>query len=120
MLNKQSILYIKDNSKVLKVKIINLYLKKNIKFKDTFLGVVRLSRNALINAGEILNFLTVTTKKERSFITGRLKKSDHNNCILIKNVKTLEPLGSRFIGFFFSEVKNIKNQKIKNLINKCI
>jgi len=120
MLNKQSILSIKDNSKVLKVKIINLYLKKKIKFKNAFLGVVKSSKNISINKGKIMDCLTVTTKKKKNFFSGIRKKSDLNGCIILKNKDSLEPVGTRFMGFFFSNFKNIKNQKIKNLINKCI
>jgi len=120
MLNKQSILSTKDNSKILKVKIINLHLKKKVKIKDSFLGVVKLSKSTSINNGSVLNFLVMCTKKKNQFISGKSKKSDINGCIVIKTKQSLEPTGTRFIGSFFSEIKDIKNQKIKNLINKCI
>jgi len=120
MLNKQSVLLVKDNSKVLKVKIINLYLKKKIKSKNPFLGVVTSSNNISITKGSITNFLATNTKKKKTFFSGVMKKSDLNGCILLKNKKTLEPVGTRFVGSFFSDIKNVKNQKTKNLINKCI
>lgn len=120
MLLRQSRLIVKDNSKIFRVKITNTFKKKNIKLNDPFLGVIKLSKNSSLKPGTVANFRIISTRKEKPAFSGKTKKSNVNACLASKQKKTLEPMGSRFIGFFFSEVRNIKDQKTKILINKCI
>ena len=120
MLRLQSKLNLKDNSKIISVKIINQYKKKYIKINNSFLGVIKLSNNSSLKNGKLINFLTTNTKKNFRCFSGRFKKSDSNFCLSLKDKLSLDPISSRFIGFFFSEMKNNKNQKIRNLLNQCI
>lgn len=120
MLQNQSTLSLKDNSKILKVKIINIYKKKKVKFSETFLGVTKLTKSNQLKSGKIEKFLTVSTKKKYFSFSGKAKNSDKNCCILIKNEYNIELTSTRFLGFFLSEIKKLKNQKIKLLINKCV
>jgi len=120
MLQTQSVVILKDNSKILKVKIINLFLKKKVKFKDVFIGVTKISKSNRIKSGSLEKFLIVSTKKKTNLFSGKSKNSDQNCCVLIKDKKTMELNSTRFLGIFFSELKTIENQKIKILINKCI
>jgi len=120
MLNLQSKLTLKDNSKILSVKVINIYKKKYIKVNHSFLGVIKTSNSPFLNNGKLMNFLATNTKKKLQTFSGRYKKSDQNFCISLKDKFASDPVGSRFIGFFFSEMKNNKSQKLKNLLNQCI
>lgn len=120
MLQNQSNLKVKDNSKILKVKIINTYLKKKITFKDIFLGVIKSSKNISLKEGSLNQFLITNTKKGFRNFSGKIKKTDYNACITIKNNKNLDLLGTRFSGFFFSEIKSINIQNLKNVIDSCI
>lgn len=120
MLTYQSNLILKDNSKISSVRLINLYKKKYIKINNSFLGVVKSSKRSTLKVGKLNSFLTTSTKKKSGLFSGRFKKSDLNSCIALKEKLFLEPIGSRFIGIFFSEIKSNKNQKLKVLLNQCI
>lgn len=120
MLKLQSTLRLKDNSKLLNVKVINLYKKKKLKFKDSFLGVVKVSKNQNIKNGHMHHFLIVSTRKSSQFESGKTKSSDSNCCIAIRDLNKEEPIGTRFLGVFYSELKRVKNQKCKNLLSQCI
>lgn len=87
MLQAQTQLSVKDNSKFLKIKIINIYSKKNIKFNNYFLAVIKSSKNPDIKSGSMLRFLATHTKKKLISFNGRSKKSDLNFCITIKDKK---------------------------------
>jgi len=85
MLTLQSQLILKDNSKIIHVKLINLYKKKNIKINDTFLGVIKISNSSSLKKGRLLNFLTTGTKKKFENFSGKFKRSDYNSCISLKD-----------------------------------
>lgn len=120
MLIKQSVTSIKDSSRILKVKVINLNLKKKIKFQDPFIGIIKKSKSNQMRPGQIKSFMLASTVKKVCFFNGRSKRSDINASILLKQKGSTEFLSSRFMGTFFSEISKIKSQKTKIIINKCI
>jgi len=107
MIRNLSVLSIKDNSPVKKIKCINTLGKYKVKNNCQFKNVVLKSNNRL--KGQLSSSILVSSAAPDKVFSGKTKKFENNGAVIIKELNRQNPemVGSRITGiqFNFSKYK---------------
>jgi len=103
----------KDNLHIKTIQCISTFKKKEVNLNDQFKAViVRSNANNLLK-GQLVNALLVTSKKNRQWRSGKMKKFGLSNAICIKEANNFKPspLGSRLNGLQTNNLKFVLERK---------
>ena len=100
MIKNQAKCFIKDNSHIKKIKCIGTLNKKTIKINKQFKAVVQNSSNESFLKGQIVTSILVFSKFNSKSFSGKVKKFDLNQSIVVKEHRKTNPLllGNRILG----------------------
>lgn len=114
MILEQSKVLIKDNSSIKKIQCISTLNKKRIKTNVQFKAVVRNSLDNKNKRGQLANAILLNSSAYSHQTSGKVKKFDTNQAILIKELKKKTPsmLGSRITGIHNFNLRYLFERKI--------
>jgi len=99
MINNQSKLSVKDNLSVRKILCISTIKKNKIKAYAQFKAVITESSNKDLQKGHLINAFLVNSTKNNFGFSGKIKKFDINEAVIIKeSKKRFKMVGSRVVG----------------------
>lgn len=100
MINTQTKLTVKDNSQIKKVQCISTFKKKKIRTYNQFKAVVKESKRAHLQKGQLVNALLSTSAHSHYEFSGKVKKFYQNEAVIIKDLRKTKSVlvGSRLLG----------------------
>lgn len=114
-INSNSKVWISDNTGVSKIRSIMFYNKHKAKITDLFVGSIsRVKPRRKIKKGQIFRAILIQTRFPVFRAYGSYIKSLATRSILIKRGEYV-PVSNRVSGFFFYELKLIKEYKFNSL-----
>lgn len=119
MIQLRSILPVADNSGAKKIRVILVHGGSKRRFGrlgDLVSASVRqVTPHGAVQMGEKVKAVIIRTRKETRRPDGSYVRFDDNAAVILENVKTKEPKGSRIFGPVAREVKNLGYNKIASL-----
>jgi large subunit ribosomal protein L14 len=114
-INNNSKIWVSDNTGVTKIRNIMFYKKKNPTVSDLFVGSIsRVKSKRKIKKGQIFRAILVQSRFPVFRNYGSYIRSLATRSILIKRSEYI-PVSNRVAGFFFYELKLIKEYKFNSL-----
>lgn len=114
-INNNSKIWVSDNTGVTKIRNIMFYKKKNPTVSDLFVGSIsRVKSKRKIKKGQIFRAILVQSRFPVFRNYGSYIRSLATRSILIKRSEYI-PVSNRVSGFFFYELKLIKEYKFNSL-----
>lgn len=114
-INSNSKVWISDNTGVSKIRSIIFYHQRKASITDLFVGSIsRVKPRRKIKKGQIFRAILVQTRFPVFRNYGSYIRSLATRSILIKRGEYV-PISNRIIGFFFYELKLIKEYKFNSL-----
>jgi large subunit ribosomal protein L14 len=113
--NNNSKIWVLDNTGVSKIRCINFYKNRVGRLSDLFIGsIARVKPRRKIKRGQLFRALLVQSRFPVYRYFGSYIKSLATRSILIKRNEYV-PVSNRVNGFFFYEIKLIKEYKFNTL-----
>lgn len=119
MIQLRTILNVADNSGAKSIRVILVHGGSKRRFG--YLGdlvtasVFSAQPHAQVKKGEVVKAVIVRTRKETGRPDGSYIRFDDNAAVILENVNTKEPKGSRIFGPIAREVKDLGYHKIASL-----
>jgi large subunit ribosomal protein L14 len=108
-----------DNSGARKIRVILVHGGSNKKFGHVAdvvtASVIQAEPQSQIKKGQIVKAVIVRTRKETRRKDGSFVRFDDNAVVIIENMKTKNPIGTRIFGPIAREVKEAGYAKIASL-----
>jgi large subunit ribosomal protein L14 len=115
LVNSNSKLWVFDNTGVSKIRTISFYGRKPAKICNIFIGSIsRVKPRRKIKRGQLFRAILVQSRFPVFRQFGSYIKSLATRSILIKRAEYI-PISNRVNGFFFYEIKLIKEYKFNSL-----
>lgn len=119
MIQLRSILKLADNSGAKRIRVILVHGGSKRRFGRigdlVTCSVLEAIPQGQVKAGEIIKAVIVRTRKEHRRPDGSYVRFDDNAAVVLENVKTKEPKGSRIFGPVAREIKQLGYKKIASL-----
>jgi len=116
MIQLRSVLKVADNSGAKKLRVILVHGGSKRRFGHigdlVTASVIQANPNAQAKSGEMVKALIVRTRKETGRKDGSYVRFDDNAAVILENVKSKEPKGTRIFGPIAREVKALGYNKI--------
>jgi large subunit ribosomal protein L14 len=113
--NNNSKVWVSDNTGVSKIRAINFYQKRKARVCDLFIGSIsRVKPRRKLKKGQLFRAILVQSRFPVFRPFGSYIRSLATRSILIKRGEYM-PISNRVNGFFFYEVKLIKEYKFNSL-----
>lgn len=114
-INNNSKVWVSDNTGVTKIRNIIFYKKKNPTVTNTFVGSIsRVKARRKIKKGQIFRAILIQSRFPVFRGYGSYIRSLATRSILIKRAEYV-PISNRVSGFFFYELKLVKEYKFNSL-----
>jgi ribosomal protein L14 len=114
-INNNSKVWVSDNTGVTKIRNIIFYKKKNPTVTNTFVGSIsRVKARRKIKKGQIFRAILIQSRFPVFRSYGSYIRSLATRSILIKRAEYV-PISNRVSGFFFYELKLVKEYKFNSL-----
>jgi ribosomal protein L14 len=114
-INNNSKVWVSDNTGVTKIRNIIFYKKKNPTVTNIFVGSIsRVKARRKIKRGQIFRAILIQSRFPVFRSYGSYIRSLATRSILIKRVEYV-PISNRVAGFFFYELKLVKEYKFNSL-----
>ncbi len=119
MIQIRSILKVADNSgaKLIRVILVHGGSKRRFGYIGDLVtaSIMQAQPHGAVNAGDVVKAVVVRARKETRRPDGSYVRFDDNAAVLLENVETKEPKGTRIFGPIAREVKNLGYNKIASL-----
>ena len=124
MIQLRSVLKLADNSGAKRIRVILVHGGSKRRFGRigdlVTCSVLEAIPQTQVKAGDIVKAVIVRTKKEHRRSDGSYVRFDDNAAVILENVKTKEPKGSRIFGPVAREIKQLGYKKIASLAPEVI
>ena len=123
MIQTQTYLNVADNSGAKKIMCIRVLggNKKSANIGDVIIGVVKVaSPNMPVKRSDVVRAVVMRTKKTIRRKDGMSIRFDDNAAVILENVNTKEPKGTRIFGPIAREVKELGFNKIASLATEVL
>jgi len=119
MIQLRSILKLADNSGAKRIRVILVHGGSKRRFGHigdlVTCSVLEAVPQGQVKAGDMIKAVIVRTRKEHRRPDGSYVRFDDNAAVILENVKTKEPKGSRIFGPVAREIKQLGYKKIASL-----
>lgn len=116
MIQLRSVLKVADNSGGKKIRVILVHGGSKRRFGHigdmVSASVIQANPHAQVKSGEMVKAIIVRTRKELGRSDGSFIRFDDNAAVILENVKTKEPKGTRIFGPIAREIKDLGFNKI--------
>jgi large subunit ribosomal protein L14 len=124
MIQLRSILKPADNSGAKRLRVILIHGGSKRRFGRigdiATCSVIEAIPESQLKSGEVVKALIVRTKKEQRRRDGSYIRFDDNAAVILENVKTKEPKGTRIFGPVAREIKELGYKKIVSLAREVL
>ena len=119
MIQLRTVLSVADNSGARKIRVIQVYGGSKRRFGyvgDIIIGsVIDADPNSAVKKGSLVRAIIVRTKKEKRRNSGEYIRFDDNAAVVLENLESKNPIGTRIFGPIAREIKDLGYNKITSL-----